>query len=174
MFTFFGTFERQKKSKKKEFVRHEFTFDEFYVNLELEDTESAAQTKGFILVDKLRQTTSVYLDVNGNGKLNKSKDLLIGSDVFEKALYKKKKGTIHGTNNEDTIELAEMEVYGEIYGEVGDDRMENGFVFNNKNGRPIDIIRMETLHPCICMMDPRIADDEFRENCNTSYGMELV
>ena len=65
--------------------------DEFYVNPEMDDTESAGQAKGFILVDKKRQTTSVYLDINGNGKLNKKKDLLIGSEDFEKSLYKAKR-----------------------------------------------------------------------------------
>ena len=89
MFTFYGTFERQKKNKKKQYARLKFTLDEFY--LDMNDTESAGQAKGFILVDKQRQTTSVYLDINGNGKLNKKKDLLIGSEDFEKSLYKAKR-----------------------------------------------------------------------------------
>ena len=92
MFTTLGEFKRQKKSKKKGFVRHAFTFEELYVGRGMEDADPASEAKGFVLVDKKNQSTSVYLDTNENGKLNKGKDLLIASDDgFKKTLYKKRK-----------------------------------------------------------------------------------
>ena len=167
MFTFYGTFERQKKNKKKQYARLKFTLDEFY--LDMNDTESAGQAKGFILVDKQRQTTSVYLDINGNGKLNKKKDLLIGSEDFVKSLYKAKRGNLHGTNNDRAMRNAQ----NELYGEDGDFEIGNGFIFSNNKGRTVDTILLDEPRALVCMMDPRIVDDEFRNNCNAEYGMEL-
>ena len=71
MFTFYGTFERQKKNKKKQYARLKCTLAEFHVDIN--DIESAGQAKGFSLVNKQRQTTSEYLYINGNGKNNKKK-----------------------------------------------------------------------------------------------------
>ena len=90
MFTTLGEFKRQKKSKKKGFARYEFTFDELYVGRGMENADPASEAKGFVLVDKKNRSTSIYLDTNENGKLNKRKDLLIASDDgFKQMLYKK-------------------------------------------------------------------------------------
>ena len=136
----------------------------------MNDTESAGQAKGFILVDKQRQTTSVYLDINGNGKLNKKKDLLIGSEDFEKSLYKAKRGNLHGTNNDRAMRNAQ----NELYGEDGDFEIGNGFIFSNNKGRTVDTILLDEPRALVCMMDPRIVDDEFRSNCNAEYGIGLI
>ena len=92
MFTTLGKFKRQKKSKKKGFVRHELTFDELYVGRGMEGADPASEAKGFVLVDKKNRSTSVYLDTNENDRLSKGKDLLIASDDgFKKTLYKKER-----------------------------------------------------------------------------------
>ena len=73
-------------------MRYEFTFDELYVGRGMENADPASEAKGFVLVDKKNRSTSIYLDTNENGKLNKGKDLLIASDDgFKKTLYKKRK-----------------------------------------------------------------------------------
>ena len=70
MYTLLGTFDQQKKSKKKKFARLELTFDEFYIGPDREDMLPASEAKGFLLVDNKDKQTSFYLDTNGNGKLN--------------------------------------------------------------------------------------------------------
>ena len=87
MYTTFGAFKLQKNSNKKKFTRFELTFDEFYIG-DQEDMLPASEAKGLLLVDKKDKQTSFYLDINGNGKLNKKRDLLIATDGYEKALYK--------------------------------------------------------------------------------------
>ena len=88
MYTLVGTFACQKKSKKRKFNRLVFTYDQFYMGRPGDrDMRPASEAKGFILVDKRKKETSIYLDTNQNGKLNKKSDLLIGLNVFERSLY---------------------------------------------------------------------------------------
>ena len=75
----------------------------FYIGPDREDMFPASEAKGFLLVDKKEKQTSFYLETNGNGKLNKKKDLLITTDGFEKALYKSKKGSLHATNSQEAM-----------------------------------------------------------------------
>ena len=62
----------------------------------------------------------------------------------------------------------------ELYGEDGDFEIGDGFIFSNNKGRIVDTILLDETRALVCMMDPRIADDEFRSDCNAEYGMELV
>ena len=72
-------------------MRYEFTFDELYVGRGMENADPASEAKGFVLVDKKNRSTSIYLDTNENGKLNKRKDLLIASDDGFNRCYIKNK-----------------------------------------------------------------------------------
>jgi hypothetical protein len=67
------TFLPQKKGEKKGYARQEFSYDELYLEESLQDANPAKEAKGFVLVDKKGGLTSLYLDTNGNGKLNKQK-----------------------------------------------------------------------------------------------------
>lgn len=169
MFTFYGTFRRQKRSKKKEFSRLEFTFDEFYINPSMDNTESATEAKGFVLVDKRGQETSVYLDTNHNGKLNKKKDLLIGIDAFDESLYKAKKGSLHGTNDDDAMEAAQIE----LNVEAADFDFGEGSIFTNNRGRSVGYILLDSLFPVVCMMQPGIGGEDLQSDC-ADVGVEYI
>ena len=181
MFTTLGEFKRQKKSKKKGFVRHEFTFDELYVFRGMEDADPASEAKGFVLVDKKNRLTSVYLDTNGNGKLNKGKDLLIASDDgFEKTLYKKKKGDLLATNSEEAMLGAMSDLFGGLPGTF-EFIYDTGMIFNSKKGKTLDFVplsvqggsRLEDgLFPIHCSMDPQFISEnlELQTDC-ASLGL---
>ena len=181
MFTTLGEFKRQKKSKKKGFVRHEFTFDELYVFREMEDADPASEAKGFVLVDKKNRLTSVYLDTNGNGKLNKGKDLLIASDDgFEKTLYKTKKGDLLATNSEEAMLGAMSDLFGGLPGTF-EFIYDTGMIFTSKKGKTLDFVplsvqggsRLEDgLFPIHCSMDPQFISEnlELQIDC-ASLGL---
>ena len=181
MFTTLGEFKRQKKSKKKGFVRHEFTFDELYVFREMEDADPASEAKGFVLVDKKNRLTSVYLDTNGNGKLNKGKDLLIASDDgFEKTLYKTKKGDLLATNSEEAMLGAMSDLFGGLPGTF-EFIYDTGMIFTSKKGKTLDFVplsvqggsRLEDgLFPIHCSMDPQFISEhlELQTDC-ASLGL---
>ena len=181
MFTTLGKFKRQNKSKKKGFVRHEFTFDELYVFRGMEDADPASEAKGFVLVDKKNRLTSVYLDTNGNGKLNKGKDLLIASDDgFEKTLYKTKKGDLLATNSEEAMLEAMSDLFGGLPGTF-EFIYETGMIFTSKKGKTLDFVplsvqggsRLEDgLFPIHCSMDPQFISEnlELQTDC-ASLGL---
>ena len=181
MFTTLGEFKRQKKSKKKGFVRHEFTFDELYVFRGMEDADPASEAKGFVLVDKKNRLTSVYLDTNENGKLNKGKDLLIASDDgFEKTLYKTKKGDLLATNSEELMRVAMSDLFGGLPGTF-EFIYDTGMIFTSKKGKTLDFVPLSVqggsqledgLLPIHCSMDPQIASEnlEFQTVC-ASLGL---
>ena len=54
----------------------------------MENADPASEAKGF--VDKKNRSTSIDLDTNENGKLNKRKDLLIASMIGLNRCYIKK------------------------------------------------------------------------------------
>ncbi len=62
----------------------------------------------------------------------------------------------------------------DLYGEDGDFEVSDGFIFSNNKGRIIDTILLDEPLALVCMMAPRIVDDEFRSNCNAEYGMGLI
>ena len=79
----------------------------------MENTDPVSEVKGIVLVDKKNRSTSIYLDTNENGKLNKRKDLLIASDDgFKQMLYKKiKKGDLFAANSEELMRVAVSDLF---------------------------------------------------------------
>ena len=162
-------------------MRHEFTFDELYVFRGMEDADPASEAKGFVLVDKKNRLTSVYLDTNGNGKLNKGKDLLIASDDgFEKTLYKTKKGDLLATNSEEAMLGAMSDLFGGLPGTF-EFIYETGMIFTSKKGKTLDFVplsvqggsRLEDgLFPIHCSMDPQFISEnlELQTDC-ASLGL---
>ena len=183
MYTLLGTFDQQKKSKKKKFARFELAFDEFYIGPDREDMFPASEAKGFLLVDKKDRQTSFYLDTNGNGKLNKKKDLLITTDGFEKALYKSKKGSLHATNSQEAMIDALTGLIGGPPPEELNFEIETGLIVTNKKGKTIDFLPLEPggegLSPIMCMMNPQLVQEseemfERWQNRCAETGFELV
>jgi hypothetical protein len=105
---------------------------------------------------------SLYLDTNGNEKLNK-KDLLIATGGFKQSLYKKKKGDLLATNREeamfeamsDLLSTPPLEDFNFVYN--------TGTIFTNRKGKIPDFIPLSEegnsidkieLVPIICSMEP--------------------
>ena len=162
-------------------MRYEFTFDELYVGRGMENADPASEAKGFVLVDKKNRSTSIYLDTNENGKLNKRKDLLIASDDgFKKTLYKKKKGDLLATNSEEAMLGAMSDLFGSLP-DTFEFIYDTGMIFSSKKGKTLDFMplsvqgesRLEDgLLPIHCSMDPQIASNnlEFQTDC-ASLGL---
>ena len=168
MFTLTGTFSRQKKSKKNRFNRLEFTYDQFYRSRPGGDRDMrpASEATGFILVDRRSKETSIYLDSNQDGKLNKDSDLLIGLDVYEKSLYKAKKGSLLATGAPNRMTDAFADLYEEDP-DILDSLRSEIFVVSNKRGRTLDLIPLlplgperEGLRPIWCTMDPAVVRED--------------
>ena len=186
MYTLLGTFARQKKSRKEKFNRLEFTYDQFFMGRPGDrDMRPASEAKGFILVDKRNEETSIYLDTNQDGILNTESDLLIGLDVFERSLYKSKKGSLLATGSLKRMPDAIADLYEEDP-DILDSLREELFVASNKKGRTLDLIPLlplgperEGLRPIWCTMDSaEVRDDEewfqrWQGYCS-DVGVELI
>ena len=186
MYTLVGTFASQKKSKKRKFNRLVFTYDQFYMGRPGDrDMRPASEAKGFILVDKRKKETSIYLDTNQNGKLNKKSDLLIGLNVFERSLYQSKKGSLLATGSPKRMTDAFADLYEEDP-DILDSLREEIFVVSNKRGRTLDLIPLlplgperEGFRPIWCTMDSaEVREDEewfqrWQGYCSDD-GVELV
>ena len=186
MYTLVGTFASQKKSKKRKFNRLGFTYDQFYMGRPGDrDMRPASEAKGFILVDKRKKETSIYLDTNQNGKLNKKSDLLIGLNVFERSLYQSKKGSLLATGSPKRMTDAFADLFEEDP-DILDSLREEIFVVSNKRGRTLDLIPLlplgperEGLRPIWCTMDSaEVREDEewfqrWQGYCS-DVGVELV
>ena len=186
MYTLIGTFSRQKKSKKNRFNRLEFTFDQFYMGRPGDrDMRPASEATGFILVDRRSKETSIYLDSNQDGKLNKDSDLLIGLDVYEKSLYKSKKGSLLATGSPKRMTDAFADLYEEDP-DILDSMREEIFVASNKKGKTLDVMSLlplgperEGLQPVLCTMDSAVVRDDnewfqrWQGYCS-DVGVELI
>lgn len=78
--------------------------------------------------------TSLYLDTNGNEKLNK-KDLLIATGGFKQSLYKKKKGDLLATNREEAMFEAMSDLLSTPPPEDFNFVYNTGTIFTNKKGK---------------------------------------
>ena len=186
MYTLIGTFSRQKKSKKNRFNRLEFTYDQFYMGRPGDrDMRPASEATGFILVDRRSKETSIYLDSNQDGKLNKDSDLLIGLDVYEKSLYKSKKGSLLATGSPKRMTDAFADLYEEDP-DILDSMREEIFVASNKKGKTLDVMSLlplgperEGLQPVLCTMDSAVVRDDnewfqrWQGYCS-DVGVELI
>ena len=192
MFTTLGTFTLAQKKKKKQFARFDVSFDELYMEgsldqpippvEELDDMLPTSVAQGFLLADKKVGITSFYLDSNGNGKLNKKKDLLISTTSFDKALYKAKRGNVLATNNQVAMIDALTEVIGAPPSDGSSLTIEAGLIVSNRKGKALDFLSLHPLEdklaPIHCMMGPQGAfyteDNWFETFCAEEFGLELA
>ena len=191
MFTTIGTFERAKKKKKKQFARFNVSFDELYMEgrldqpippvEELADMLPNSVAQGFLLADKKAGVTSFYLDSNGNGKLNKKKDLLISTTSFDKTLYKTRRGDVLATNNQVAMIDALTDVIGVPPSDGSSLVIDAGLIVSNDEGKAIDFLPLdpaeEKLLPIHCMMDPQgsfYTEDNWFEPFCADLGVELA
>ena len=165
VFTALGTFKLQKKSRKRGNKLYKFTFDELHADKTLEDAIPAKKVKGFVHIDKKWSLTTLFIDTNGNGKLDKGrKDLLIGAyGDYEKSFYKSKRGKLHATNNEESISEALSNLFGGPPPEECDCIYNTGIIFTDKRGKTLDFIPLseqgdnidvDGLRSIVCSMKP--------------------
>ena len=149
------------------------------------DMRPASEATGFILVDRRSKETSIYLDSNQDGKLNKDSDLLIGLDVYEKSLYKSKKGSLLATGSPKRMTDAFADLYEEDP-DILDSMREEIFVASNKKGKTLDVMSLlplgperEGLQPVLCTMDSAVVRDDnewfqrWQGYCS-DVGVELI
>ena len=165
MYTALGAFKLQKKNSKRANKLYKLTFDELYTDESLEDANPAKKVKGFVHIDKKWSFTTLFIDTNGNGKLDKGrKDLLIGAyGDYEKSFYKSKRGRLHATNNEDAISDALSDLLGGPPPEECDCIYSTGIIFTDKSGKILDLIPLseqgddidvDGLRSIVCSMNP--------------------